>query len=83
MAIVLDATFHDEVCQWLSIGVWIFLGTPVSSTNKTDHHGIIEILLKVAFKHYNPNPKFLRLEMIYCRLENEEMVVIKIMKKQK
>ena len=25
------------------------LGTPVSSTNKTDHHDITEILLKVAF----------------------------------
>ena len=25
-----------------------FLGTPVSSTNKTDHHDITEILLKVA-----------------------------------
>ena len=24
------------------------LGTPVSSTNKTDHHDIAEILLKVA-----------------------------------
>jgi len=29
-------------------------GTPVSSTNKTDHHDIIEILLKVAL---NPNTK--------------------------
>jgi hypothetical protein len=26
----------------------IFTGTPVSSTNKTDHHDITEILLKVA-----------------------------------
>jgi len=25
-----------------------FPGTPVSSTNKTDHHDITEILLKVA-----------------------------------
>jgi hypothetical protein len=25
------------------------MGTPVSSTNKTDHHDITEILLKVAF----------------------------------
>jgi hypothetical protein len=30
------------------IGRWCFPNTPVSLTNKTDHHGIIEILLKVA-----------------------------------
>jgi len=29
------------------------LGTPFSSTNKTDRHDITEILLNVAF---NPNP---------------------------
>jgi hypothetical protein len=28
--------------------VWFSLGTPVSSTNKTDRHDITEILLKVA-----------------------------------
>ena len=27
---------------------WFSPGTPVSSTNKSDHHDIIEILLKVA-----------------------------------
>jgi len=26
---------------------WFFPGTPVSSTNKTDHHNITEILLNV------------------------------------
>jgi hypothetical protein len=39
---VLDTTLCDQVCQWFSPG------TPVSSTNKTDHHDITEILLKVA-----------------------------------
>jgi len=29
-------------------GQWFAPGTPVSSTNKTDQHDIIEILLKVA-----------------------------------
>ena len=29
-------------------GQWFSPGTPVSSTNKTDHHDIAEILLKVA-----------------------------------
>ena len=31
-------------------------GTLVSSSNKTDHHNITEILLKVVLKHHNPNP---------------------------
>jgi hypothetical protein len=29
-------------------GRWFSPGTPVSSTNKTDRHDIVEILLKVA-----------------------------------
>jgi hypothetical protein len=29
-------------------GRWFSPGTPISSTNKTDHHDIAEILLKVA-----------------------------------
>jgi hypothetical protein len=41
-------TLCDEVCQCLVTGRWIFLGTPVSSTNKTDNHDITELLLKVA-----------------------------------
>jgi len=32
----------------LATGRWFSSGTPVSSTNKTDCHDIIEILLKVA-----------------------------------
>ena len=42
---VLDTTFSDEVCQWLVTGQWFSPGTPVFSTNKTDHHDITEILL--------------------------------------
>ena len=45
---VLDATLCDKVCQWLAVGRWFSPGTPVSSTNKTDHHNINEVLLKVA-----------------------------------
>ena len=41
-------TLCDKVCQWLATGLWFSQGTPVSSTNKTDHHDIAEILLKVA-----------------------------------
>jgi len=37
-----NCCFLPFVCQWFSPG------TPVSSTNKTDHHDIAEILLKVV-----------------------------------
>ena len=43
-----STTLCDKVCQWLATGRWFSLGPPVSSTNKTDHHDITEILLKVA-----------------------------------
>jgi hypothetical protein len=45
---VLDTTLCDKVCQWLAAGRWFSPGTLISSTNKTDSHDIIEILLKVA-----------------------------------
>jgi hypothetical protein len=35
-------------------GRWFFTGTPVSSTNKTDHHDISELLLS-GVKHQNHN----------------------------
>jgi hypothetical protein len=41
-------TLCDKVCQWLATCQWFSPGTPISSTNKTDHHDIAEILLKVA-----------------------------------
>jgi hypothetical protein len=47
---VLDATLKDKVCQWLMTGQW------VSSTNKTDHHYITEILLKVALSIIDLKP---------------------------
>jgi hypothetical protein len=38
----------DKVCQWLATGRWFSPGPLVSSTNKTDRHDIIEMLLKVT-----------------------------------
>ena len=46
---VLGITLCDKDCQWLATGRWFSPGTPVFPTNKTDHHDITEILLKVAF----------------------------------
>jgi len=30
------------------VGQWVYPGTPVSTTNKTDRHDVVEIFLKVA-----------------------------------
>jgi hypothetical protein len=38
----------ENFTKWLATGLWFSLGTPVFYTNKTDHHDIAEILLKVA-----------------------------------
>ena len=43
----LDTSLCDKICQWLATDQWFSPGPPVSSTNKTDHHDITEILLKV------------------------------------
>jgi hypothetical protein len=38
---------------WFSAGQWFSAGTLVFSTNKTNHHNITEILLKVALNTIN------------------------------
>jgi hypothetical protein len=50
---LLDTTLCDKVCQWLTTGRWFSPVTPVSSTNKTDHHDLTEILLKVKLSIIN------------------------------
>jgi hypothetical protein len=45
---VLDTTLCDKICLWLATGRWFSSNSLLSSTNKTDHHDITEILLKVA-----------------------------------
>ena len=50
---VLHATLYDKACQWLATGLWFSPGTLVSSTKTSDHHYIIEILLKVALNTIN------------------------------
>jgi hypothetical protein len=39
---------NQQVGQCFATGLWFSLSIQVSSTNKTDHHDITEILLKVA-----------------------------------
>jgi hypothetical protein len=52
---VLNTTLCDKVCQWLVTGWWFSSGFPVSSTNKSDHHDITEIFLKVTLNTINLN----------------------------
>jgi hypothetical protein len=49
------AASSDKVFQLLAQGQWFSPGTPASSTTKTGHHDIAEILLKVALKHQKNN----------------------------
>jgi hypothetical protein len=58
--ILVASISNNERSQWFS------LGTLVSSINKTDHHDITEILLKVALNTINqtkPKPFF---SMLRC-----------------
>jgi hypothetical protein len=50
-------TLCDKVSKWLAAVRWFSPGTPVSSTNKTDHHVITEILLNVALSTIKPSHK--------------------------
>ena len=52
---VLDRTLCDKVCQWLSTGQWLSLGSLCSSTNKTDNQDITVLLLKPINNQYNDN----------------------------
>jgi hypothetical protein len=44
--------------SWVFPVLWFFPGAAVSSTNKTDHHDIAEILLKVALNTITPTACF-------------------------
>ena len=51
---VLDTTLCDIIFKWLMAGRLFTSGTLFCSTNKTDHHYITKILLKVALNTINP-----------------------------
>jgi len=73
---VLDATLCYTVCQWLTAGQWFSSGTRVSSTNKTDHHDIAEILLKVAFNTINLNLQHAEYKLPFDRYGDDILFVL-------
>ena len=58
-------TLCDKVCLWLTTGQWFSPGPPVSSTNKTDHHDITAVLLKVALNTIKQTNKHISGGQIY------------------
>ena len=52
------AAASDKVYQLLAHGWWFSSGTPASSTTKTSHHDIAEILLEVALNTKNQIKSF-------------------------
>jgi len=63
---VIDATLWDIVCQWLTAGQWFSPDTLVSSTNKTDHYDITEVLLKVALNTITLLQEGHKCRIFYC-----------------
>ena len=62
--------------------LWVFrfpLGTLVSSTNKTDHHDITEILIVLSgIKHHNPNPNPLAVICLALRCEEVKHICVHV-----
>ena len=79
--VVLDTTLCDKVCKWLAAGRWFSLGSPISSTNKTDHHDIIEILLQVALNTIAISSYCLwfKLVKIYCQFQTTKECTSELM----
>ena len=51
--------------QWLAIGRYFSPGSPITSTNKTAHHDIAEILLKVALGNTKQSNNYLQYRTLY------------------
>jgi hypothetical protein len=78
----------DQVYQLLAHGRWFSPVTPASSTTKTGHHDIAEILLKVALNTQNQsiNPAFEpgiiinnlsgRFNLCYCDSELDDILLV-------
>ena len=72
---VLDTTLCDKVFQWLATGRWYSPNTIVSSTNKTDHHNITEILLKAVLITITLTRDFFFRCQVYSTLQSDSTQV--------
>jgi hypothetical protein len=55
----------------LAHGLWFSPGTLASSTTKTGHHEIAEILLKVALNTKNQNQSIKSIQCTFCEISIE------------
>ena len=70
---------YNIVCQLLVTGRWFSLGTPVSSTIKTDRHDITDILLKQGVKHHKATKlHVIPLTYNYCFLSHYNTCIFQI-----
>ena len=67
------ATASDKAYQLLVHGRWFSSGTPASSTTKTGHHDIAEILLKVTLTTIN-QIKYTYYELCIVHLLQDHML---------
>ena len=65
-----------KVTKLLAHGRWFSLGTPASSTTKTGHHDIAEILLKVALSTINQIKIMQDVSEEYFRMSQEYLLCI-------
>jgi hypothetical protein len=63
------AAASDKVYKLLAHGRWFSPGTPASSTTRTGHHVIAEILLKVALSTNNQSIYVVLQRIILVQLE--------------
>jgi hypothetical protein len=66
----------DKVCQWLAVGQWFSLGTPVSSTNNTDSQKITEILSCFDILNILLVVTVNKLHIVFCQLSYIDYVKI-------
>ena len=59
---VLDTTLCYKICQWLAACRWFSPDTPVSSTNESDLHDIIES----GVKYHKTNHNYYHLHKYIC-----------------
>jgi len=64
------AATSDKVYQLLAHGRWFSPDTPASSTTKTGHHDIAEILLKVELKHKKSINQSYTYTWLFCRIKS-------------